>query len=323
MATYEGIKGYNIDAISADPPAPQEGQVWYNTTTDLLKYATGSGAWAVGGNLGSGRYSPAQWGTQTASMLTGGGYPSPISTSEVYNGTSWSASPSLIAARTFNFIGVGTTSSAMVAAGNVGAPSYATMNSTETWNNVAWSTSPATTSVSVSGVSCAGLKPSALGFGGGPSTQSMAWNDTSWAATNSMSGTGTREQTGAGTKTAAISFGGKVDPPFLNKIETWNDVCWSTSPGTLLTARYGAAAFGTTTSAVVSGGYAPAITATTEVWNGTSMTAGTAYPAPVATAPGCGTSALGLVAGGEGPPGTDSNITNAWTDPVIKTVTAS
>jgi len=322
MTTYKGIQGYNIDAVSADPPNPQEGQLWYNTTTDLLKYATGSGAWSVGGTLAGGRYAPGQWGTQTASMITGGGYPGIVSTTEEYNGSSWSSSPALIANRTFNFIAVGTTASAMVAAGNVGPPSNATMNSTETWNNVAWSTSPATTTVSVSGVSCAGLKPSALGFGGGPSTQSMAWDDTSWAATNSMSGTGTREQSGAGTKTAAISFGGKVDPPFLNKIEIWNDVCWSTSSGTLLAARYGAAAFGTTTSAVISGGYNP-IMDTTEVWNGTSMSAGTSYPAPVATAPGCGTSALGLVAGGQGPPGYNANITNAWSDPVIKTVTAS
>mgnify|MGYP003150769619 CR=1 FL=1 len=323
MATYKGIHGYNIDAVSSDPPSPQEGQVWYNTDSGVLKYATGSGAWSGGGNLGSGRYSPAQWGTQTASMITGGGYPSPISTSEIYDGSTWSASPSLIAARTFNFIGVGTTSSAMVAAGNVGAPSYATMNSTETWNNTAWSTSPATTTVSVSGVSCAGLKPSALGFGGGPSTQSMSWNDTSWAATNSMSGTGTREQTGTGTKTAAISFGGKVDPPFLNKIETWNDTCWTTSPGTLLAARYGAAAFGTTTSAVVTGGYGPGLLNSTEIWNGTSMTAGAVYPAAQATMPGCGTSSLGLVAGGESPSTSDSNTTTEWSDPVIKTVTVS
>jgi len=29
MTTYKGIKGFNIQTLSSDPPAPFEGQVWY------------------------------------------------------------------------------------------------------------------------------------------------------------------------------------------------------------------------------------------------------------------------------------------------------
>ena len=325
MATYKGIHGYNIDAVSSDPPSPQEGQVWYNTDSGVLKYATGTGAWSAGGALGSGRYAPGQWGTQTASMITGGGYPSLITTTEVYDGSTWSSSPAIVADRTYNFIAVGTTSSAMIAGGNDGPPSQAKRNDTETWNNVAWSTSPATMTAGANGIACAGLKTSAIGFGGGtPNTAAgMVWNDTSWAATNSLTGTARRELGGLGTKTAALAIGGKVDPPFLNIIEVWNDVCWATNPATLLTGRSSSAAFGTTTSAVVSGGYGPGLLNTTELWNGTSMTAGAVYPAAQSTMPGCGTNALGLAAGGESPSTTDSNTTSEWNNPIIKTVTVS
>ena len=32
MAEYIGIKGFTVQTLSADPPAPIVGQVWYNTT---------------------------------------------------------------------------------------------------------------------------------------------------------------------------------------------------------------------------------------------------------------------------------------------------
>jgi len=256
MATYKGIQGYKIDAVSSDPPSPQEGQVWYNTDSGVLKYATGSGAWSAGGNLGSGRYAPGQWGTQSASMITGGGYPALITTTEVYDGSTWSSSPAIVTDRTYNFIAVGTTSSAMIAGGNDGPPSQAARNDTETWNNTAWSTSPATMTASLNGIASAGLKPSAIGFGGGtPNTAAgMVWNDTSWAATNSLTGTARRELGGLGTKTAAMAVGGKVDPTYTNIIEIWDDTCWATNPATLLTARAGVASFGTTSSALMTGG---------------------------------------------------------------------
>jgi hypothetical protein len=38
MATYKGIKGFNIQTVSSDPPAPFAGQVWYNSTSATVKY---------------------------------------------------------------------------------------------------------------------------------------------------------------------------------------------------------------------------------------------------------------------------------------------
>ena len=47
MATYITLKGMAIQALAADPTNPVEGQVWYNTTTDLLKFYNGSSAQTV------------------------------------------------------------------------------------------------------------------------------------------------------------------------------------------------------------------------------------------------------------------------------------
>jgi hypothetical protein len=38
MATYKGIKGFSIQNLSADPTAnPLEGQMWYNSTSNVWK----------------------------------------------------------------------------------------------------------------------------------------------------------------------------------------------------------------------------------------------------------------------------------------------
>ena len=37
MTTYKEIRGTNIEAVASDPSNPVEGQVWYNTTTNVVK----------------------------------------------------------------------------------------------------------------------------------------------------------------------------------------------------------------------------------------------------------------------------------------------
>ena len=57
MSEYKIIKGFKIQSVTADP-STDLGQVWYNSTTGVLKYnaATASAAWASGGNMGAARY---------------------------------------------------------------------------------------------------------------------------------------------------------------------------------------------------------------------------------------------------------------------------
>jgi hypothetical protein len=56
MATYYGTYGQKVQYLASDPASPQAGQVWFNSTSNLLKVGvTQQGAWATGGNLTTGR----------------------------------------------------------------------------------------------------------------------------------------------------------------------------------------------------------------------------------------------------------------------------
>jgi hypothetical protein len=74
MATYKGIQGFTIQNLSADPSNPIEGQVWYNSTSNVWKVEelTTAGSWATGNNLNTARQQLAAAGTQTAALAFGG-----------------------------------------------------------------------------------------------------------------------------------------------------------------------------------------------------------------------------------------------------------
>jgi hypothetical protein len=94
MATYKGIQGFTIQNLSADPSNPIEGQVWYNSTSNVWKVeeATAAGAWASGGNLPGNLAVMASAGTQTAGLASFG-YTGTVNVnaSAEYDGTSWTA----------------------------------------------------------------------------------------------------------------------------------------------------------------------------------------------------------------------------------------
>ena len=110
MATYKGIKGVKVESLSSDPPAATSiGEVWYNTSTSLLKYTIeGPGTWATSNNMNLKRQSGGTAGIQTAATCGGGegpGYPVPnvnnVAT-ETYDGTSWTTVNSMKTARKRN-----------------------------------------------------------------------------------------------------------------------------------------------------------------------------------------------------------------------------
>jgi len=100
MATYKEIKGDVVERVASDPANPGEGDIWYNTTTGVLKGYQYSETWSNGGNLNTARGDAGGAGlTQTAALVFGGGTPLPNSASESYNGTGWTSTPSLNTAR--------------------------------------------------------------------------------------------------------------------------------------------------------------------------------------------------------------------------------
>ena len=120
MTTYKGIKGFNIQTVSSDPSNPIVGQIWYNSTSSIVKYfASLPEAWSIGGNLSDKKTFMGGAGTQTAGLSIGGnpfsGGPKTNSTEE-YNGTAWAAGGNLTTADAY-MAGCGTQTAALSAGG--------------------------------------------------------------------------------------------------------------------------------------------------------------------------------------------------------------
>ena len=90
MATYKGIKGFNIKYLDSDPPNPVEGEIWYNSSAGKLRgYALGTGAWSSGGNMASGVQNGWMSGTTHANSIYFGGGTPPTANTQAYDGTTW------------------------------------------------------------------------------------------------------------------------------------------------------------------------------------------------------------------------------------------
>ena len=330
MAEYIGIKGSTIQSLASDPPAPQVGQVWYNTTSNVLKGygAQGTGAWASGGNLNTARGYNGGVGTQTAALTFGGtlgatGTPpwGRVDDTETYDGTSWSEVADLLAARD-NLASFGTQTAALGAGGEPG-----TTNACETWNGSSWSEvnnmQDATAKRIGFGTTSTGVAASGTPGPGGQAPKSEKWDGTSWADANDMNG-GHMQGGGGGTSsTSGLVFGGE-GPGTKATTETFNGTCW-TEVADLNTARYAITGSGVETAALAAGGEVSGAVGVVEQWNGTSWS----EVADLATARhfGGGTfnsNVASLVVGGYSPSPATYDITEEWTTPnAIKTFTAS
>ena len=105
MTTYKDIRGTHIVTVASDPPAPANGQVWYNSTDQVMKGLTANpaGAWASGGNVNTARRTAAGVGTQTAALIAGGYAPGDVTANtEIYDGSSWTETGDLNTARILN-----------------------------------------------------------------------------------------------------------------------------------------------------------------------------------------------------------------------------
>jgi len=122
MATYKEIRGTQIEVLESDPSNAVEGQVWYNSTDNVLKGDAGTPVlvWTTTNPMNSGRYGLGSAGTQTAFIVIGGDTNiNPHSTQticEQYDGSAFSTIPSLSAVGQ-NFRGTGGTTSSAYAAG--------------------------------------------------------------------------------------------------------------------------------------------------------------------------------------------------------------
>jgi hypothetical protein len=320
MVAYTGIQGQNILIVSSDPANPVEGQIWYNSTSNLLKgYANVvTNAWASGGNMNTARASLTGFGTQTASIAAGGTtFPAATGASESYNGTSWTNTPSLNTARS----GLSSSHNSPQTSGLV----FGSTTQTESWNGSSW-TSVNSMNTPRNFLGGAGIQTAALAFGGSPtSSATELWDGTSWTSNPTGLNTARDSLGGTGLQTAALAIG---SGPTLNSVESFNGSTWTSLNG-LNTGRVDMGTAGTLTAALAfSGQAAPARTTATELWNGTSWTNN---PNSMSTArnglASAGTQTAALGAGGDIFPSSPriTAATEEWTGQAVqvRTITTS
>ena len=333
MVAYTGIQGQNILIVSSDPSNPTEGQIWYNSTSNLLKgyqNVVVAAAWASGGNLNTARRGvmASNGGTQTAALAAGGydGSTSVPGFTELYNGTSWTVGSPL---NTGGYAGAGFgTQTASIAAGRYSFPPNTFSDITESWNGTSWTNLPATSGDSGfyktgTGTQTAGL---VVGFG---TTQNQYWNGSAWTTNPVTMNTSLNGRGVSGTQISAIAAGGNNPGGAVSSSEKYNGTAWTSTPN-INTARYflGAAGTSDSSSLIFNGNrdpVGPAYNTSTELWNGTSWTNTASTSTPTNAVGSAGTASSALSFGGDGP--SIKAATEEWTGASIalqtKTITTS
>ena len=312
MATYLGTHGSRIQTYTTNPDNPNEGEVWYNATDNVLKFqitnVTSAGSWRTGANLNDGRNAGGSAGTRDAALFFAGDPASAGTTdnTELYDGTSWTEVNNLNQSKREVFTGLGlTNTAALCVGGSVPGPTA----NVESWNGTNW-TEVNNLNAGRTGGGGAGSPSSALAFGGGgPVANTELWNGTNWTEVNNLNTARSDFPGGSGTdNTSAICAGGYTTANVAN-VETWNGTNW-TEVNDLNVAKRGlGSARQTSTSSIVFGGYATTSLATAESWNGTNWTEENDLSATRNQIGGAGSSSTNAIAFG----GDTSTSTEEWT----------
>ena len=299
-----------------------EGQIWYNTTGNALKYTANIGSWASGGTLNTARYGLVGAGTNGAAVVAGGRAPPDTDITETYNGSTWTEEADMNVNRSWGASAACTPSTAAIVFGGIdGYPSPTVHDNTEKWNGTSWTEVADLTTgrdypfgigaVNTAALCCAGSDPTGVLV--------EKWDGTSWSEVNDLNQARSQGGRGAGTVTAAVCFAGTPGPG--KTTELYDGTSW-TEVNDLNTARAGPVAWGSSTSAMCGSG--TPITTNCELWNGTCWSetnnmAGGRYDAGYA---GVSTGTTnGLAAGGYPP---FLNTTEVWNEvDTVKTVTVS
>jgi hypothetical protein len=275
MATYKEIFGTNIEVLASDPANPVTGQVWYNSTSNVVKGAavTTSGAWATGGNLNTGR--PSALGgtgaTKDAALAFGGGpppAPTAVAITESYNGTAWTEVADLNTARAF-VTGVGPNTDAIAAGGD----QYSGV--AESWNGTSWTSITNEPDASNAYGTAGSGTSNALFFGGGgagpAATANRYWNGSTWTALATILQQRSGISGAGNSYDAALAASGQYSSTRYANVESFNGTSW-TEITDVNTARGFGNGAGTQTSALIFGGDIPPVTGATEEWNGSTWT---------------------------------------------------
>ena len=323
MATYKEIRGTQIEAVATDPSNPVEGQVWYNTTSNVLKgkTLTTAGAFSSTPNLNSGRFILTGAGTSTSALMFNGyvpGTPSPESSTitESYNGSSWTEVNDTNV-KSFGCGGTGASNTSALRFGGTIGPG-AGQSETEQWNGTNWTEvndlNDARDAIPQAGTGT--VSATIFAGGRGPSDKTEQWNGTNWTSMNTMN-TGKSAATCFGTSTAAIITGGNGGPNTAT--ESFNGTNW-TEVNDLNTGRSQGWGCGPSQSdGIFLGGESPN-KANVETWNGTNWSETTDIPTTKngAAAGKAGSTSSMLWAGGS--PAPTGNQSMTWLGPGVEQI---
>ena len=339
MASYININGNNIPIRASDPSNPIVGEIWYNSTTNLLKGQAfdSIGVWSTGAVINTNRQQASDFGsTRDALVLAGGFAPSRSTVTEEYNGTTFSAGgalPTVVGGAG----GSGTLTAGVSFGGSNSSPGSSGMtNRTNEYNGSSWATvnnmNTATPYRPGTGTETNTIAAgSAINFaGGGPGTVSEKYDGTSWTTTPSLSTARYAEDVGTGSSALAIA-GQNTPSTVTNVVESWNDTTWTSSPATNQNhGGHGKTGTDDTAALIWGGGTTDPLganpTVQTESWDGVSWTSlptqadlptGVTYPAST------GTPSAAISAGGQPPTGV-TTATNLFDQgPITVTISSS
>jgi len=273
MVDYKNdIVGTKIKSVTSDPGSPGNGEIWYRSDLEELKFkaATGSGAWATQTPISIGREGTETVGEHTSMICFGGFDPGPeyYDANESWNGSTWAEVGDLNTARS-SMKGAGTSTAAIGFAG--GNPSPSVLN--ESWNGTSWTEVGDlvnSTNKSTPGTCGAGTSTAALITGASsPPTRTEFWNGTSWTNGPNLAN-GSAGDTCVGTTTAALAWGGSSRLASTNE---YNGSSFSAG-GDLNYGRGRGTGSGVQTAALAvgAGGYPAGISSDVEQYNGTAWT---------------------------------------------------
>jgi hypothetical protein len=328
MTTYKDIRGTHIKTVTTDPPAPVNGQMWYNSTDQAMKgfKILNVGSWSTVGSINSARRDGGGAGVYNSALLSAGFASDYSILNESWNGTSWTEEGDTNIARSL-CDSVGTSSESAILFAGYGPNPVGHRNETESWNGSTW-TEVNDLNTRVYGVGRAGTATAALSYAGNKppnnrTGETESWNGTSWTEVNDLNNV--RENlAGDGTSTSAV-VGGGYGPPGTGvaNTESWNGSSW-TEVADLNQAREDYASSGSDNTAnLVIGGYQnPTRHDLVEQWNGSSWTE--VADIPVATnknmaAQGSVTNALTFA--GYTPASANTNAAYEWSSTTPSTVT--
>jgi len=219
-----------VPSIAGDKSPASAGDMWYNSSTNVLRCYLPVAAWSAGGDMAVVRYGSYGCGTESASLVAGGSdaVSQNWGTTEEYDGSSWSAGGD-ISSTNVDHIMVGNLTDAIRTAGYTG--SFVT--TTETYNGTAWSAGTAVTAGYSKSAGFGSSSTSAAICGGhNPTYQddTYVWNGSSWATEGDLPAP-RQSFYACGTTTAGIVMSGfeGTYPAIVETTLEFNGSSWSDS----------------------------------------------------------------------------------------------